>query len=226
MIHVPARRFGRGSILGVTGLLVALALIQPDIFSGDETSGTRNLPRAPGAVQSRPAATPADAPATASPSAHQAPAPSPEVLATAQRLSERLEANPRDADAWIELGGLLMKAKDPTRGTEAFAAAVEADPTRADARAELGKALLFAGQLRLSRAELRRALAIDPNLAEVHLNLGITYSHAAPADIAAARAAWMRAAELAPGTEVARQAGEYLAAYAEPAPTPAVEPRS
>lgn len=236
MIRVPMRRFGRGSILGITGLLIALAVLQPRIFNGADEAGTRGLPRADRAAEVRqpaaaapaasapaaPSSAPADATHSGAPTAGQ---PSAEVLAAAQLLTDRIEANPRDVDAWLELGNLLMKENDATRGTEAFAAAVEADPSRADAHALLGRALLFSGQLRLSRAELQRALAIDPTLAEANLNLGITYSHAAPADLVAARAAWTRAVELAPGTEIARQAGEYLAAYAEPAAAAVPEAR-
>jgi tetratricopeptide (TPR) repeat protein len=226
MIRVPVRRFGRGSILGLTALLIAFALLQPQLFGGDGASGTRNLPRAGGGeVRPRPVETPIEVQAAAPAKAPEAAAPSPEVRAAFEGLGARLEIQPYDADAWMEVGALLVQVNDHARAAEAYAAAAESDPRRAEAHAQLGKALLFEGMVRVARIEFLRALAIDPTLAEVQLNLGITYSHGAPADIRAARVAWTRATELAPGTDVARQAAEYLAAYAEPASTPVPEPR-
>lgn len=223
------RRLGRGSILIAVLVLVGIVMLRPTLFDDDGSSGTRGLPRARAGESGAPArSTSTPLSSTSTPGAAQADAsatPVPgSVLATFERLSSQLEANPNDSAAWIELGDLLLQEQDYARAAEAFAAATEASATDPVARARLGKALLMEGMVRVARGELLRALAIDPSQAEAQLNLGITYSHAAPADLEAARVAWTRAAVLAPGSEIAKQAEAYLAAYAEPQPTPTATP--
>ncbi len=215
------RRLGRGSILIAVAVLIGVVMLRPALFDDDDTSGTRGLPRARAGETSAgpgPDASSTSVAALAAGPTSTAAAGSP--VTAFERLSTRLDADPNDSTAWMELGDLLLEQQDYARASEAFAAAAEASAGSAVARARLGKALLMDGMVRVARAELLRALAIDPTLAEAQLNLGITYSHAAPSDIDAARAAWTRAAELSPDTEIAKQAHAYLAAYAEPAPTP------
>ena len=216
-------------LMGVA-LLVAIAVLQPRLFGDNEAS--RNLPGADAAV---PATGPSAAdqahagvvtesnPDSEAPVAVTPPA---VVVDAIEELTARLDADPNDADAWMALGTMLTAAEDYPRASEAFAAAVEARPDDAAAHAELGRALLFQGLLRVARRELTSAIELDSTLAEAHLFLGITYSHTAPADLDAARAAWTRTIELDPTSEFAKQATGYLEAYqepeteAEPTPTP------
>lgn len=134
-------------------------------------------------------------------------------LAALQELQERIEADPTDAEAWRILGGYFLTARDYPRAAEAFAAVLEFHEDDAETRANLGMALLYQGLVRVARAQLIEALVLDDSLAEAHLNLGITYSHASPASLDVARDEWERTIELAPDSDLANQAQDYLDAY-------------
>jgi len=215
-------KWTKGALLAVVGLLVLAVLLEPDFLRGEAEGELGDLPVASSSdaagdgsseaatvngstdVQTAEGADIADA----------APTPPPEVMA----LFERIEADPGDSEAWKELAGMLVDAGDYLRAAEAYAAAVEADPDDGAARAGLGKALLFQGFVRVARAELIRAVELDPENPEARLNLGITYSHSAPANISAARAEWSLVVELAPDTELAASAQQYLDTYLEEGP--------
>lgn len=212
-------------LVGIAAL-VAVAVLQPRFFGEDEV--TRNLPGADAEVPATGASvanqahagavgeTTTEGAASVEGAASDAVTPATAAASAVEELTTRIDADPGDADAWMALGTMLVTAEDYPRASEAFAAAVEARPDDASAHAQLGRALMFQGLLRVARAELHRAIELDPTLAEAHLFLGITYSHAAPADLDAARAAWTRTMELDPTSEFAKQASGYLEAYDEP----------
>jgi len=213
----------KGTVLAGVAILVAVALLQPHVF-GENEGGSQNLPEADGAAPAT-AVSAADQAHGAAASAPAAPAEGVPAGATPPRpvedaleqLTRRIEVDPNDVDAWMALGAMLTAAQDHARASEAFAAAVEARPDDAAAHAALGRALLYQGLLRVARQELVRAIELDATLVEAHLLLGITYSHAAPANLDAARAAWARTIELGPTSEFAKQATGYLEAYQQPA---------
>jgi cytochrome c-type biogenesis protein CcmH/NrfG len=208
-------RSARIAVLVLVALLLVGVVLQPKLFSGESEASNRGIPKADGPIATPAATAPAFDTAVVAPTA----TPTADTAAAAQ-LSEQLQKNPGDAAAWQALGQLLARQKDYLRAAEAYSAAVDAAPNDAAARAQLGRALLFQGLVRLARRELKSALALDANNAEAQLYLGITYSHAAPTDIAAARTAWSAALALAPDTEIAKQAQQFLTTYAEPAATP------
>ncbi len=209
----------KAAVLGVVALLILGVVFDPGFLTGGGDGDAGNLPGADGPAASNPAVGAPDPQATATPDAIAATldalTASTPAVDPVQELLERIQANPDDADGWMELGGILVDAGDYSRASEAYAAAVEANAEDAEARAGLGQTLLFMGLLRVARAELIRAIDLDPDHAQAHLNLGITYSHSAPTDMDAARTAWDRVIELDPESDAGTQAQAYLDSYAE-----------
>lgn len=203
--------------LAIVAVLIGAVLFESQVRGGSSGDDQRGLPQANQdlSVSAPSAAVAFDPDDTAEDGS--ADDTSAAVEPTATPLDEaigRIEADPLDAQAWHVLGTILLDQQDYFRAVEAFAAELEVSPDDPVARAELGKSLLFMGMLRAARAELRRALELDDSLAEAHLHLGVTYSHAAPADIPAAREAWERVVALEPpDSELAQQATAYLDAY-------------
>lgn len=221
-------RWVKVAILGVVALMVAVVLVEPLLSDDGEDSAVRDvsLPVAAESSGEQPASDATGAAdAAADPAADASDSVAVEPTATPVdpfvEVQQRLEADDTDSEAWGDLGALLMAAQDYVRAAEAFAAVLELEPEHAAARADLGKALLFQGMVRVARAELARAAELDPTLVEGQLNLGVTFSHAAPADIPAARAAWQAVLELAPESQFATQAQQYLETYVAEEPAAA-----
>lgn len=205
----------KAAVLGVVAVLILAVIVDPGFLTGGGDADSASLPLADGTSTA-----PSDPPsqfasdlAEGTAAAGDAVADTTNETDALEELFARIEADPDDPTGWIELAEILVENGDFVRASEAYAAAIEADESNAEARVGLGKALLFSGMLRVARAELTRALELDPNLAEAHLNLGITYSHSAPANLDAARAAWTTVIELEPDSEASVQAQAYLDSY-------------
>ena len=192
-------RWAKVVLLAAVGTLVLIAVLEPVLTGNNDESGAVASGAAPagqttaGQEQSAAAAT---------------------ATNTAQSLYDsyqaRIAADPGDRDAWTSLGAVLLTNGQYAAAADAFAGALELDPNHAPSRADLGAVLLYQGMLRLARVELRRAIELDPTILEAHINMGITYSHATPPDLPAARQEWQTVIDLAPDSELAAQAQRYL----------------
>jgi tetratricopeptide (TPR) repeat protein len=91
-------------------------------------------------------------------------------LAQAGRVQEAevqyraaLDADPREAGAWIGLGELQLRQRDPREAAEAFRRAVELRPEDAETRIRLGQASYNLGDLPTALSEWERAAAMRPD---------------------------------------------------------------
>ena len=74
-----------------------------------------------------------------------------------------LDADPREAGAWIGLGELQLRQRDPRDAAEAFRRAVELRPEDAETRIRLGQAYYNLGDLPAALSEWERAAATRPD---------------------------------------------------------------
>jgi tetratricopeptide (TPR) repeat protein len=86
-------------------------------------------------------------------------------------MRHRLDKNPGDFEASLNLGALLLSRLDAQGGVAMLEAAVAAEPKRADARNMLGAALARLGRAREAIQQFRLALETRPDFANARLNL-------------------------------------------------------
>jgi tetratricopeptide (TPR) repeat protein len=78
---------------------------------------------------------------------------------------------------------------------------LEADPNNVDLMLELGMAYFYSGELEQAATQWRAVSELNPESAGAWYYLGFYYLSTEPRDVAAAKAAWEKVLELAPGSE-------------------------
>jgi Flp pilus assembly protein TadD len=73
-----------------------------------------------------------------------------------------LDVEPAQVSAWLGLGELQLRQRDPRAAAEAFRRASSVDPSNADAAVGLGEAYYNQGELGLALAEWERASSLRP----------------------------------------------------------------
>jgi Flp pilus assembly protein TadD/mono/diheme cytochrome c family protein len=86
-------------------------------------------------------------------------------------MRHRLDKNPGDFEASLNLGALLLSRLDAQGAARMLRAAVAAEPQRADARNMLGAALARLGRAQEAIQQFRLALETRPDFANARLNL-------------------------------------------------------
>ena len=100
-----------------------------------------------------------------------------ELLAKGQRAQaiavprEAIRAEPRNGDALLLLGSVLMEEKQAPESIEALKEAVRLKPESSEAHNALGEAYNTFGYPRAARPEFDRAVKIDSRFAQAHVNL-------------------------------------------------------
>ncbi len=83
-------------------------------------------------------------------------------------LHEIIQANPRDADARLLLGSVLMEEGQRAESIAQLTEAVRLRPNSAEAFNALGEA-----DPKAARGAFEKAIALDPRFAQAHVNLGL-----------------------------------------------------
>ncbi|HWB99199.1 MAG TPA: tetratricopeptide repeat protein [Bryobacteraceae bacterium] len=96
----------------------------------------------------------------------------------AQVLDRILRADPRDADAHLLLGSLLMEAGKREESLAHLGEAVRLRPRSAEAQNALGEALRQFGESRKAREAFSQAVALDAKLAPARVNLALMFVEA------------------------------------------------
>jgi protein O-GlcNAc transferase len=87
-------------------------------------------------------------------------------------LRDLIAREPRNADAHLLLGNLLMEAGDRAGSIAQLTEAVKLRPRSADAHNSLGEAYNRFGDQKAAQPEFERAVALDPRNAQAHISLG------------------------------------------------------
>ncbi len=112
------------------------------------------------------------------------------LLAKGQRdeaaavLKQLIRTDPRNADARLMLGSILMEAGQESESIQQLSKGVELRPKSADAHNALGEAQKAFGHLEDARREFKRAVELNPGFAQAHVNLAVAQLEAGEADTA------------------------------------------
>lgn len=112
------------------------------------------------------------------------------VKAALEQLRQRLEANPKDVQAWLALGRLQLGVGQAGEAVKALREAEQLAPDNVDVLVAMGEALTFEAQGTVTpaaRARFERALNKDPKLAGARYYLGLAELQAGDAKAALTR---------------------------------------
>jgi tetratricopeptide (TPR) repeat protein len=125
-------------------------------------------------------------------------------------LQATLDKNPQDVVAMARLAKLLYDGGDYESAETLYSRAAELQPHDPDLLLQLAAAQFRLNQIDAARDTLLKATARAPERADIHLLLGLALSRGSTPKPDAAALEWQKVIQLAPGTDLARQAQELL----------------
>ena len=99
------------------------------------------------------------------------------TLTQEKLLKDAVSKDPRNADAWIQLGNLMMDSSRFNEAVDAYTKGVEINPKNVDARVDMATCLRNAGKPDLAIKEYRKAIETNPNHVYAHVNLGVVLAN-------------------------------------------------
>jgi cytochrome c-type biogenesis protein CcmH/NrfG len=168
--------------------------------------GSLNAPAGP--VVAAPTAPPAGAPPggfapPADPNAMN-------LVGRIQAMQQLVAKDPKNVQAWIQLGNDYFDTKQPHKSIEAYGKALELQPDNPDVLTDQGVMYRDVGQFQQALANFQKANAIDPKHVQSLFNVGVVYENDLK-DSARAKAAWQKVIEVAPQSPQAQAARQALA---------------
>lgn len=145
----------------------ALRVVTVLIVLGSVACGKKDAP---------PTEAPPPAASSQAPAGQQGLPNDPELAKAMEQVAEyrrRVEENPNDVEALVELGNVSLVLKRPNDAKEYYERALKVDPSRTQTRMDLAIALRFLGQTDEAINELNKVLAKDPKNAAALYNLGV-----------------------------------------------------
>lgn len=91
-------------------------------------------------------------------------------------LKDAVKSDPRNVNAWIKLGNIMMDSSRFNEAIDAYQKALDIDPNNVDVRVDMGTCYRGAGKPDRAAEEYKKALKINPNHLNGHRNLGIVLS--------------------------------------------------
>ena len=92
-------------------------------------------------------------------------------------LKEALAMDPKNVNAWISLGNLMMDTSRFSEAIDAYEKALALDPKNIDVRVDLGTCYRNTGKPDMAVKEYRKALEVNPQHLHAHINLGIVLAY-------------------------------------------------
>lgn len=105
------------------------------------------------------------------------------------KLEERVRANPRDVEAWIQIGHISFDNQQHEAAIAAYEKALAIDPTNASVLTDLGIMYRRTGNPQEAVQRFDQAIAADPKLENPRFNKGVVLLHDLD-DTAGAIQAW------------------------------------
>lgn len=95
----------------------------------------------------------------------------------AKLLKEALAKDPKNVNAWINLGNMMMDTSRFGEAIDAYEKALAIDPKNIDVRVDLGTCYRNTGKPDIAIKEYRKALEINPQHLHALKNMGIVYAY-------------------------------------------------
>lgn len=130
------------------------------------------------------------------------------VMQKLEELNERIDNDPNDFHAYLELGGMYATIGRYEEASEYFESYVELQPDDGRVKIALAEMYANAGNTEKAKFHLEEALKLDPNDEFALYNLGIIL--ASTGDKNGARKVWEQLAEENPDSEIGISAKENL----------------
>lgn len=130
--------------------------------------------------------------------------------ATIAGLQQRLQQDPSDVSAMIDLGNALYDSGRFGDAIPWYEKALQWVPTNTDVRTDLGTSYFYSGNLAKAKEQWFKVLEQEPNKVQTHYNLAVLYSHETPPDTENAAKEWQTVIKLAPDSEQAKTAQKRL----------------
>jgi cytochrome c-type biogenesis protein CcmH/NrfG len=92
-------------------------------------------------------------------------------------LKEALEKDPKNVNAWISLGNMLMDTSRFSEAADAYEKALAIDPKNTDVRVDLGTCYKNTGKPDMAVKEYRKALEVNPQHLHALKNMGIVFAY-------------------------------------------------
>jgi tetratricopeptide (TPR) repeat protein len=130
---------------------------------------------------------------------------------TIASLRQRLNENPEDADAAVQLGNLCYDQHDAPQAVMYYLIALNIDPGQPGVRTDMGTMLWRTGNVGLAEQAFRRVIAEHPDFGNAYVNLGHLLQRAKN-DSARAKEVWRTLIQNHPQSAAAVEAGRLLVA--------------
>src|SRR5262245_59139198 len=133
-------------------------------------------------------------PAAAQPSE---PPPPPVDMARVRQLEEDIKRDPKNFDAFVELGNIQFDQKKFKDAAELYTKALELRPGELNLRIGLGTAMFYDNRFDDAIAEFRKTLEMNPNHPQALCNIGVALVHGKN-DLRGALESWEKLVETNP----------------------------
>ena len=138
-------------------------------------------------------------------------------------LMARIQTDPNDTAALLELGDAFFQAQDFTTSATWLGKLVDLEPNNVRGRLALGAALFNLGQSAEAEAQWLAVLDLEADNVEAHYDLGFLYLNEIPPDYDGVQREWGEVVRLAPGTELADVVQQHLDALAAQSAAPSAD---
>lgn len=132
------------------------------------------------------------------------------AVARLAELQTCVASNPDNLQCNLDLAAFYYDAGQFPQAQVNYERAVKLDPHNVDILTRLAGAYIYQQKFPQAVATLQDAAAIQSNNPRIHLLLGLSLSKLDPPRMDDAAVSWRKVIELAPGTELASQATQYL----------------
>jgi cytochrome c-type biogenesis protein CcmH/NrfG len=124
-------------------------------------------------------------------------------------LEASTKKNPKDHEAWVQLGNLYFDTHQHEKAIGAYGKALELQPNDANVLTDQG--VMFREQRAFDKAiaNFEKAMQVDPRHAQSAFNLGVVYAHDLNQPQKAMQA-WESVVQRAPGSPQAMQARQAM----------------
>ena len=92
-------------------------------------------------------------------------------------LKEAVAKDPKNVDAWISLGNMMMDTSRFSEAADAYEKALAIDPRNVDVRVDMGTCYRNMGNPDMAAKAYRKALELNPQHLTAHKNLGIVLAY-------------------------------------------------